>query len=162
MQCRVEVLPVPLAWYRIQDKSLPNVQAEYLDQVQALTPYAQAMPTLLQDLPKAMFTMGLHYQRMCERLGDNPIHTILQRHSQNRKSGGDPASVFADEGALLQAVNQMPARSREKLALVLDGWLEYSSARSQLPPRVSSGSRTSRGSWSEGIITVTPTAWGAR
>jgi O-antigen biosynthesis protein len=133
MPCRVEVIPVPLAWYRIRDKSGRYVPAEYLDQVQALTPYAQAMPTLLRDLPKAMFIMGLHYQRMRERLGDNPMNTVLTRFSEQRKSG-DQASLLADEGALLQAVNQMPARSREKLALVLDGWLEYSSARAQLPP----------------------------
>jgi len=42
--------------------------------------------------------------------------------------------VLADEGALLLAVKQMPTRARKKIASVLDGWLEYSSARSQLPP----------------------------
>ena len=127
------VIPVPLAWYRIGNESGPHVPIDYLDQVQALTPYAQAMPAALRDLPKATFTMGLHYQRMCERLGDSPMHTILQRLSANSRKG-DRVSLLADEGALLLAVHQMPARSRKKLALMLDGWLEYSLARSQLPP----------------------------
>jgi O-antigen biosynthesis protein len=133
MHCRMEVIPVPLAWYRIEDESGPRVPINYLDQVQALTPYAQAMPAALRDLPKATFTMGLHYQKMCERLGDSPLHTILRHLSANRK-GGNQISRLVDEGALILAVNQMPARSRKKIALMLDGWLEYSSARSRLPP----------------------------
>jgi len=133
MHCRMEVIPVALAWYRIGDELDPHFLINYLDQVQALTPYAQAMPAALRDLPKATFTMGLHYQRMCERLGDSPIHTILRRLSANR-NGGNRISGLADEGALLRAINQMPARSRKKIALMLDGWLEYSSARARLPP----------------------------
>jgi glycosyltransferase involved in cell wall biosynthesis len=133
MSCQIEVIPVPLAWYRIGEQSGANVPIEYLEQVQALSPYAQAMPAFLRDLPKAMFTMGLLYQKMRERLGDNSMHTILHRLSENRKNGR-PVSVLADEGALLLALDHMPVRSREKLALMLDGWLEYASARSQLPP----------------------------
>ncbi|MBV8055123.1 MAG: glycosyltransferase, partial [Deltaproteobacteria bacterium] len=133
IHCRMEVIPVPLVWYRFEDESGPHVPINYLDQVQALTPYAQAMPAALRDLPKAAFTMGLHYQRMCERLGDSPMHTILRHLSANRK-GGSQVSELADEGALLRAVNQMSARSRKKIALMLDGWLEYSAARARLPP----------------------------
>ena len=133
MHCRIEVIPIPLAWYRICNESAPHVPLDYLDQLQALTPYAQAMPAALRDLPKAAFTMGLHYQRICERLGDSPTRTILQRLAANRKSGNQ-VSVLADEGALLLAVKQMPARARRRIASMLDGWLEYSSARSQLPP----------------------------
>jgi len=133
MHCRMEVIPIPLAWYRIWNESGPHVPLDYLDQLQALTPYAQAMPPALRDLPKAALTMRLLYQRMCERLGDNPARTILQRLAVNRKSGNQ-VSVLADEGALLLAVKQMPTRARKKIASVLDGWLEYSSARSQLPP----------------------------
>ena len=133
MHCRMEVIPIPLAWYRIWNESGPHVPLDYPEQLQALTPYAQAMPPALRDLPKAALTMRLLYQRMCERLGDNPARTILQRLAVNRKSGNQ-VSVLADEGALLLAVKQMPTRARKKIASVLDGWLEYSSARSQLPP----------------------------
>jgi glycosyltransferase involved in cell wall biosynthesis len=130
MHCRMEVIPLPLAWYRVLDESGLHAPIDCLDQVQALKPYAQAMPVDLRDLPKAAFTMGLYYQRMREWLGDSPMRAILQRVSAN----GDQRSTLADEGALLMAVNQMPARSRKKIASVLDGWLQYSSARSQLPP----------------------------
>jgi hypothetical protein len=58
---------------------------------------------------------------------------MLQRLSENRKND-DGVSVLGDEGALLQVMNQMPARSRKKIVSLLDGWLEYSTARSGLPP----------------------------
>jgi glycosyltransferase involved in cell wall biosynthesis len=133
MQCRMEVIPIPLAWYRIQDESGPHVPIDYPDQLRAVAPYTEAMPDALRELPKAALTMSLHYQKMCERLGDNQTRTILQRLSANRKSG-NRASVLADEGALLLTVKEMPARVRKKIGSVLDGWVEYSSARSQLPP----------------------------
>jgi O-antigen biosynthesis protein len=132
-RCQMEVIPVPLAWYRIGDRSRVQMPAEYLDQVQALTPYEQAMPMPLRGLPQAMFTMGLHYQRIRARLADDPMHMILQRLGAHRKND-ESDSGLADEDALLQAVNRMPAQLRKKLALLLDGWLEYSSTRSQLPP----------------------------
>ncbi|MBV8357670.1 MAG: glycosyltransferase [Deltaproteobacteria bacterium] len=133
MHCRMEVIPVPLVWYRIGDESGPHAPINYLDQVQALAPYAQAMPAALRDLPKAAFTTGLHYQRMRERMGDSPIHSILRRLSANRNEGNQ-VSGLADEGALLRTINQMPSRSRKKIVLMLDGWLDYSSARARLPP----------------------------
>jgi hypothetical protein len=77
--------------------------------------------------------MGLHYQRMSERVGDSPIHTILQRLPAANKNR-DRISVLSDNGSLLLAVHQMPARARRKLASMLDGWVEYSCARSELPP----------------------------
>jgi O-antigen biosynthesis protein len=133
MQCQMEVIPLPLVWCRMSDESDLNSPTDYLAQVQALTPYTQAMPSALRDIPKAAFTMGLHCQRMRERLGNSPMHTILQRLSANHK-GADGVSARTDEGALLLAVDQMPARPRKKIASMLDGWLEYSAARSRLPP----------------------------
>jgi hypothetical protein len=61
------------------------------------------------------------------------MHAILQRLSANHK-GANGVSARTDEGALLLAIDQMPARSRKKIASVLAGWLEYSAARSRLPP----------------------------
>ena len=133
MDNRIEVIPTPLVWYRLREESERLPAIEYLDQIQALTPYARAMPTLLRDLPKAALTMGLHCQRMNERLSKSPMYPMLQRLSEYRKND-DGVLMLGDEGALLQVMNQMPARSRKRIASVLDGWLEYSSARSQLPP----------------------------
>jgi len=134
MHCRMEVVAAPLAWYRISDQSGPCVPMEYLEQVRALRPYAQLMPAALRDLPKAALTMGLHYQRLYKRLGDSRVHAIFQRLSMNRNNG-NWNSAATDEGALLLVVNQMPKRARKKIASMIDGWLEYSSARSQLPAR---------------------------
>jgi glycosyltransferase involved in cell wall biosynthesis len=133
MQHRMEVIPLPLVWWRLRDESDLNAPTDYLAQVQALLPYTQAMPAALHDLPKAAFTMGLHYHRMRERLGDSPMHAILQRLSMNHKAVNG-AAARTDDGALLLAADQMPARPRRKIASMLDGWLEYSAARSRLPP----------------------------
>jgi hypothetical protein len=131
-QCRLEVIPAPLLWQRVGDKSDQRISpADYHEQLQALTPYAQAMPPMLCDLPKAAFTMGLHYQRMSERLGNSPLQTMLRRLGANRKGSN---LDLADEGALLRTLNQMPSRARDQIAIILDGWLEYSTARSRLPP----------------------------
>jgi glycosyltransferase involved in cell wall biosynthesis len=133
MQRPMEVVPLPLVWRRLRDESDVNAPTDYLAQVQALLPYTQAMPATLRDLPKAAFTMGLHYQRMRERLGDSPLHAILQRLSVNHQAANG-ASTPTDDGALLLAADQMPARPSQKIALMLDGWLEYSAARARLPP----------------------------
>jgi glycosyltransferase involved in cell wall biosynthesis len=132
-QCRIEVIPAPLAWYRISEESGPQVSIDYMDQVKALTPYAQAIPAELQELPKAAFTMGWQYRRMNQRLGDKAARAILERRPADRRQGKWD-SILAHEGALLMAINQMPRRSRRQIASLLDGWLEYSSARAQLPP----------------------------
>jgi O-antigen biosynthesis protein len=134
MDCRMEVIPYPLAWHRISDHSKHRVPLEYLDQVRALKPYAQLMPAALRDLPKAALTMGLHYSRIYKQLGDSPAHAILQHLSMNRNNGSRDLAG-ADEGALLLAVNRMPKRARKKIVAMLDGWLEYTSARAQLPAR---------------------------
>jgi hypothetical protein len=132
MHCHIEVVPAPLAWHRISDESDPHVSMEYLDQERAITPYAEAMTAALRELPKAALTMGLLYQAMYNRFGDGPARAILQRRSASR-TGGKQDSVLDHEGALLLAMNQMPKRARRKIASIVDGWLEYSVARSQLP-----------------------------
>jgi O-antigen biosynthesis protein len=133
MNCRMEVIPVPLAYYRISNQSGPDVPVDYLDQAQALAPYAQAMPPALRDLPKAALTMGLLCQMMYKRFGEDAARVVLQRQWANRNtSRGD--SVAGHEGAMLLTINQMPRGVRKKMASILDGWLEYSAARAQLPP----------------------------
>jgi O-antigen biosynthesis protein len=133
MDCRMEVIPAPLAWYRVSDESGPHLPLDYLDQVRALTPYAEAMPEVLHDLPKAALTMGLHYQRLHQRLDESRARAILQERAVNLKSHKWD-SVVSHEGALLQAINAMPRRSRKRIASMVDGWLEHSRSRAQLPP----------------------------
>lgn len=133
MNCRMEVIPVALAWHRISDESGARATIEYRDQLQAITPYAREMPAALRDLPAAALTMWLHYQNCSKRLHDSPAHTILQRLSTSRNQHNGNWGI-ADEGAFLLALNRMPRRARQKIASLLDGWLEYSSARAQLPP----------------------------
>jgi glycosyltransferase involved in cell wall biosynthesis len=137
MGCRLEVIPLPLAWYRIRDNSGPHVPIEYNDQVRAVTPYAESMPADLRDLPKAALTMKLHYERLYglahERLGDSAALTMIQKRlSTSDKSNG--VSLLDDEGLLLLIVKEMPARARKSMASALDAWLGYSSTRSHLPP----------------------------
>jgi O-antigen biosynthesis protein len=133
MNCRMEVIPVALAWYRISEESTgPRPAMQYRDQLQAITPYARAMPPALRHLPAAAMTMGLHYKNCSKRLHDSPAHAILQRLSSPNHHNG--TSDLADEDALLLALNRMPRRARRKIASMVDGWLEYSSARTQLPP----------------------------
>jgi glycosyltransferase involved in cell wall biosynthesis len=132
MHCPLEVIPAPLAWYRLSDESGPQGPTEYFEQLQAITPYTQEMPLALRDLPRAALTMWLHYQSCFKRLRDSPAYAILQRLHENNTCKGD--RVVADEGALLSALNRMPRRARRKITSTLNGWLEYSSARAELPP----------------------------
>ncbi|MBV8773134.1 MAG: glycosyltransferase [Deltaproteobacteria bacterium] len=133
MNCRMEVIPVALAWYRISDEPGSRLPMEYRDQLQAILPYAREMPASLRDLPAAALTMWLHYQNCYKRLHDSPANTMLQRLSNSRDQHNGNWGI-ADEGAFLLALNRMPKRARQKVASMLDGWLEYSSARAQLPP----------------------------
>jgi hypothetical protein len=129
--CRMEVIPVPLAYYRIARQSRLDVSIDYLEQAQALAPYAQAMDPSLVDLPKAAYIMGLLCRRMYKRFDENRARLVLR--SANRNSRGWD-SVAEQEGALLLAVNQMPRRARKKIISMMNAWLEYSAARAQLPP----------------------------
>jgi glycosyltransferase involved in cell wall biosynthesis len=129
--CHMEVIAVPLGWYRISSESGPCSLIDYLDQVSAVAPYAQLMPCVLRDLPRVALTMGLQYQAVYERLADSPAYAVLQRLSEQRAGNGDSAT--ADESVLLPILNRMPKRARKKILSLLEGWLEYSSARSRLP-----------------------------
>jgi glycosyltransferase involved in cell wall biosynthesis len=101
--CRLEVVPRSLVWYRVRDSSGPNARMEYSDQVRALTPYAEVMPASLQGLPIAALTMKLHYERLYG---------------------------LAYEGLI---VKQMSESGQQKIASLLNAWLDYSSMRSNLP-----------------------------
>jgi glycosyltransferase involved in cell wall biosynthesis len=133
MQCKIEVVPAALGWHRVLDKSEADAGIDYLGQLEAINPYEAKMPALLRGLPTAALTMGLHYQTLLRRFAQSPAGNLLYRLSVAReRRDGDFSGV--DEGALLWAINQMPKRARVKLASLLDGWLEYSAARSELSP----------------------------
>ena len=105
--------------------------------------------------------MRLLYQRMCERLGDNPARTILQRLAVNRKSGNQ-VSVLADEGALAGGQADADAGApRNSLGV---GWVAriFFCTLAASAAQVSDGFRTSHGNCSEGTITGTLTALAAR
>jgi O-antigen biosynthesis protein len=134
IDCPMEVVAIPLGWYRISSELGPCPPIDYLDQVSAVTPYTQLMPWVLRDLPGAALTMGLQYKAVYKRLADSPGYAVLQ-HLSGQWGTGDGDSVAADEGALLPIINRMPRRARKKIVSLLEGWLEYSSARSRIPAR---------------------------
>ncbi len=133
MDSRMDVVPVPLAWCPIFDQSGSNVPVVYHRQLQAIIPYAQAMPPALRDLPKAAMTMGLHHNHLLRRFYDSPARTILQRLAIDGKDHSWE-QLIPDEGALFLALNRMPRRARKKITSILDAWLDYSQARAALPP----------------------------
>ena len=80
--------------------------------------------------------MKLHYERQYglahERLTDDALIAMVQeRLSTIDKSR--IVSLLDDEELLLLIVKQMAAGGRRKIASVLNAWLDYSSARSNLP-----------------------------
>ncbi len=107
---RLEVVPRPLVWYRLPDGADLSLRAEYYDHLRAVTPYAEAMPGLLRDLPRAAVTMKLHYERQ---------YGLSHSH----------------EAILASLQRQLVAGGHAKVASILNAWFDYSSSRSNLPER---------------------------
>ena len=134
--CRLEVVPRSLIWYRTLDGSGSHDRVEYCDQVRAVTPYAEVMPSPLRDLPKAALTMQLHYERQYglahERLRDDAlINMVQERLSTIDKSR--ILSLLDDEELLLLIGKRIAGRGQQKIGSVLNAWLDYSTTRSHLP-----------------------------
>ena len=84
--------------------------------MRAVTPYAEAMPTPLQDLPNAALTMKVQYERqygLANNRGDLPL--------------------FRDEDLAVLLVKRLATHGQDRMASLLRAWLDYSSVRSNLP-----------------------------
>jgi hypothetical protein len=136
MGCRLEVIPRTLARCSVVKDSGPHLPMRYNEQIRALTPYADLMPAVLRDLPKAAFTMKLHYERVYglahDRLGES-AERILIRGRLSAGQRDDNIKLLDDESLLVPTLREMPERARKPIARALDAWLDYSSARSHLP-----------------------------
>jgi O-antigen biosynthesis protein len=113
---RLEVIPRPLVSCRIPDNSRSHPENEYQDHFHAVRPYAEAMPLLLRDLPDAAFTTKVQYERqygLANSRGELPL--------------------FRDEELAVLLVKRLAAHGHGRMASLLRAWLDYSSARSNLP-----------------------------
>jgi len=117
MGSRLEVVPRPLLWSRVPDDSISRLGAEYDDHFRAITPYVEAMPFALRELPSAALTMKMQYER---------------QYGLANSNGTLPS--FSDEQLTVLLEKRLAAHGNRRLSAVLRAWLEYGSARRSLPP----------------------------
>jgi len=113
---RLEVVPRPLVSCRVPDNSRLHLENEHHDHFPAVRPYAEAMPLLLRDLPNAAFTTKVQYER---------------QYGLANNRGELPS--FRDEELAVLLVKRLAAHGQGRMASLLRAWLDYSSARSNLP-----------------------------
>jgi hypothetical protein len=135
---RLEVVPRPLVWYRVPNNSELCIRHEYYDHLRAVTPYSEAMPIPLRDLPKAALTMKLHYERQYGLANTQTSREALRQMMYDRRSLSDKSgglSLLSDEELALLLVKRRAAHRHDRMASLLSAWLDYSSARAKLPAR---------------------------
>jgi glycosyltransferase involved in cell wall biosynthesis len=113
---RLEVIPRPLVSCRVPDNSGLPLEDDYQGHFHALRPYVEAMPPSLRGLPNAAFTMKVQYERQYGLANDR-----------------DELPLFGDEELAALLVKRLAAHSQGGMASLLRAWLDYSSARSNLP-----------------------------
>ena len=126
---RLEVVPRPLLWYRIANGS--GLQGdEYYDDSCAVRPYAEAMPFPLRDLPNAALTMKVQYEQQYG-LASESRELLLSR---NEELAALRELLFSrDEELAGLLTKQLTAHGQGKIASLLAAWIDYCSARSNLP-----------------------------
>ena len=133
---RLEVVPRPLLWYRIANGS--GLQGdEYYDDSCAVRPYAEAMPFPLRDLPNAALTMKVQYEQQYG-LASESRELLLSRNEELAALREELAALrellfSRDEELAGLLTKQLTAHGQGKIASLLAAWIDYCSARSNLP-----------------------------
>jgi glycosyltransferase involved in cell wall biosynthesis len=116
---KLEVVPRALAWRRVREGTRPDRRPEYYDHLRILGPYVAAMPHALKNLPQGLLAMNLHYERQYGLARVPQVQTLSEDE------------LFRMTVRMYQA--RLAANSGDKIALLLNAWLEFAHARSNMP-----------------------------
>ncbi len=109
MGFRLEVVPRELAWYR--PTSTSSTVSDYQSRMRSLQPYLDAVPSCLRDVVQLAMSMNLRMDR---------LHVVN-------------GPLCLDDLEMAGVLRGLASREHRKVASFLNAWLEYRTARSNMP-----------------------------